>query len=295
MRAMEANGFTRHFPLRNNIPREVFEYDYVIVGGWHESYENIIKRHKKTSILFCSSLGQVEQSGETKIMDTVVKLAEKQEIEMLLVGSKDLYLVLKTLLKNVTYFPYPVFDKEIKQWQYRKKYSNTIGFFVPFHPRKNILNQVYASMLVSRFSEVKDVALMTNLPGLKTTKNLKIENTGWMNRKAYLNTIRRVKVGLHVTHTESFGQQPLEYMLSGTPVILSACVGFNLEIPEDIADLIVWNPDSVIEISQKINDVLSLDEDSYKLLSQKVHVHARSLASKRNELYRKFMKAFLEK
>ena len=296
MRAMEATGYTKHYPYSKDkgFSSDIYEYDYIILGGWIDDYETVIKRHKRCSILWCSSLGQMEQSGEMQLFNKVSYLANRGDLDMLLVGSRDLYYAMSGAVRRIMYMPYPVFDKEIPEFNYRRKRANTIGFFMPTHPRKNILNQLYAVVLLSRNSSesLTDITLVTNINGVTSSKGLNVENTGWLRRKTYLNAIKRVKVGLHVTHTESFGQQALEYMLAGTPVILSPVVAVNLEVGEELAPLVVWNVDSVVEISQRLFEILTMKEEDYKFLSQKVYVHAKSLANKRNNEFRMFMEAF---
>ena len=297
MKAMQSTGLTDLFVLtreKPKIPSEAYTYRYIILGGWAEEYEEIIGKHSHVSVLWCSSIGQMELSNEFEMFSKVVGYLKNNSLEHLLTGSRELYISMKNFIPTILYMPYPVMDSEIKTFTFRKKHDQSVGIFLPWHPRKNIFNQIYAVSLASMSPKVDTLTLYTNIKGIAPLKSLTVVNNGWLERKAYLNTIKRVKVGLHVTHTESFGQQALEYMLSGTPVVMSPVTAMNLKLPEELVELMVFNVDSPTEIADKIINILTMKDEEYKLLSQQVHVHSRNLAKEQNELFKKFIDVFTE-
>ena len=122
--------------------------------------------------------------------------------------------------------------------------EDATGIFLPNHKRKNIQNQLAAIELLPAAYRKK----YTNL-------------RGWMLEEQYRSLLSKVRVVMHATHCESFGYAVIEAIEAGTLPLISPCVRHNLNLT---AAPMAWNLDSPVHISQKLLEVLTLDQDEYE-------------------------------
>jgi len=282
------------------LPRAFFDSKKVILGGWEPSfYPTLCERRNGVSVLLCSSLGQMDMSLiEMDYLAQIVSLKHKNIVDSVITGSIEVYYAFRSLIPGLIWVPYPVDLQEFHNFEYKSKGSYDVGFFLPSHFRKNISNQLYAvsyakELMKESNDKLKSVTVTTNIPKLKIP-GVSVFEKGWMRRSEYLRIIKSMRLGLHVTFTESFGYAALDYLLSGVPVLMSSTVGINLRLSELLSkELVVFNPDGVREMAQAIIRLCMLDEEEYKLLSNACWVHGRSLSKEQNLEFAKWMADFV--
>lgn len=306
MRNMEATkpDICKFFPIRTkkikDLPQAFHDSPIVILGGWApDFYRVLVQRRNGVSVLLCSSVGQMELSRvEMSYLSDIVELKDKNHIDKIITGSPEVYIAFRFTIPDLMWMAYPVDMSEYDSFKYKTKPINYVGFFMPMHYRKNIYNQMYG--ISEANYQLKNEKKTMNLIEVKTNGDLNIPGvnvtkTGWMEREKYLSTIKDMKVGLHVTFTESFGYGALDYLLNGTPVLMSSTVGLNLKMTEPIIwdKLVIMNPDSLREIALSVVEVLSMDEEEYKQLSMACWVHSREMAKSQNVEFARFIDSLL--
>lgn len=222
---------------------KVEKEDYIIWGAWSDSYYRAIRQHRcKQARFVTSSLGQMEMEPvELEWLQYDFKLLEKGDLDNIFFGSPDLAMLHKKR-EGVKYCPYPVTFNP-KPFDLASKEDAT-GIFLPNHKRKNIQNQLAAIELLPAAYRKK----YTNL-------------RGWMLEEQYRSLLSKVRVVMHATHCESFGYAVIEAIEAGTLPLISPCVRHNLNLT---AAPMAWNLDSPVHISQKLLEVLTLDQDEYE-------------------------------
>ena len=282
----------------NNIHRDFFDAERVIIGGWNPKlYPTLCRRRNNVSVLLCSSLGQMELSRvEPQFLNQIIALKSANHVDSVIFGSPEVYMAYYYVVEDIELMTYPIDMNEFRDYDYSKKSFSDIGLFLPAHGRKNFMNQIYGTILADlKLREDKKLTSIT----LKTNQDvsaqiIKIDKLGWMERNKYLKTLKKIKLGLHVTFTESFGYAAMDYLLLGVPVLVSTTVSTNLKLPMGLNQhLLVLNHDSAREIANKIVAIVDMDEEEYKHLSMSCRVHARNLATQMNTEFLQWLSHFL--
>lgn len=306
MRNMESisGGLCRFHEIVDNditkIHRDFLDADKVILGGWNpELFPQLCMKRNNVSIMLCSSLGQMELSiVEPQFLNQIISLKKRGHVSSVIVGSSEVFMAYYYSVDNMTLMPYPIELEEFAGFDYNKKTFADVGLFMPSHGRKNIMNQIYGTILadlrMKQENRIESITLKTN-NDINTTV-IKVDKLGWLDRKKYLKKLKQLKVGLHVTFTESFGYGALDYMLVGVPVLVSTTVAYNLELPSTLNNnMMVINCDSAREISEKIYNIITMKEEEYKHLSMSVRVHAKNLAIDKNSQFLSWLSTFISK
>lgn len=246
------------------------DYDGVILAGTlvqgfdvQNAFKDMIVKCNAADVpvgvLCTSSIGQMEftLNIEPALLLSWLGWLEKREIDFLFVGSKDLYELVKA--DRVRHFSYPVMAAAFEKSQHGLKIPDSVGLFLPGHPRKNVQNQVAAVILAGRVR-----------PGLRGYTNLKnyldlnpeiFEIFGWLpDIVEYWSVVSKMKIVLHVSHTESYAYAVAEAVSLGTLPIISQTIRDNLGLPQE---LVVRNPDSALEIASRITQILELSDVRY--------------------------------
>ncbi|MCK5615616.1 hypothetical protein KAR91_77845 [Candidatus Pacearchaeota archaeon] len=252
----------------NSFPREVKEEDIVIFGAWSNSYALYMRRLKCTKVrLVTSSLAQMEMAGggiEQKWLEQDFRLVDKGVLDYIFFGSRDAYEYYKRLNKKVRYFPYPVyFEPTPLNWSQKEE---LVGLFMG-GARKNQANQIASTHIASSETRFELFKVITNL-------------NGWIPDDEYKELLPKLKALLFVSHAESFGYMAIDALEAGTLPIVSPCVKQNLDLWGSIS---VINPDSAIEISKKILDIINYSEDVYVAVLESNREKIHDLAEKNNQ------------
>lgn len=232
-------------------------YNLIIFGAYTPAYDNIINSTKlKKAILLTSSVGQIEQTERMIELDYVNKLLgmlKDGNIDFIFVGSRDLYQVIKT--DKIHYFPYPFNSSLFENFIVNNKIMYSCGLFMPTHPRKNQLNQLFGFRLSNL--DMGELNLHTN-----TTNRVfgNINFYSWLDDEAYYRLLAQIYINLHISHVESFCYQVAESIALGTVSLVSPCIAANLDLPNDV---VIDNPDSTIDISKKILKFAKMSAESY--------------------------------
>lgn len=278
------------------IVEEIQKYDLVILGSWINEYSLILNYAQQygidTGVLVTSSIGQMELSPnyvEANHFEYLLRLKKAKKINYLFVGSKPLYEYVKD---KALLFPYPFNTDLLKKYATEKKEDRSIGLFLPTAARKNILNQIYAFDLIN---SMKDIKLHTNISlRLENIKN--VEYHDLLPEKKYFNLMARLRLNLHVTHTESFCYLFAESLTLGTPCLISPCIADNFEINDFSRPagylkswLLVENPDSVTEISRSIKVLIEMKKGQYRNLCKEGKGHIENFSKANNKALKELL------
>ena len=247
----------------NIIPHELEEDDFLILGAWSDFYSLNIRRLKcKKARLVTSSLGQMDfVPQELEWLEQDFRFLERGVLDYILFGSRDAYEYYKIRSDRVKYFPYPIhFNPEPLDWS---KKEDSVGIFMG-GARKNQINQIAAINIAQRDRQFE---LVTNFDG-------------WISNEEYKKLIPKLKAILFVSHAESFGYMAVDALEAGTLPIVSPCVRQNLDLWGSIS---VTNPDSAIEISKKILDIINYSEEEYVAVLESNREKISALAEKNNQ------------
>lgn len=221
--------------------------DLAIFGAWHPNYSRRLRELDcKKARLVTSSIGQMEMSGELPWLEQDFKLLERGVLDYIFFGSSDAYEVYKIRHENVRWFPYPI-CLELYPKEKLEKIPNSIGIFLPQHPRKNWAIQKAACELVKR-----------KIPALQVFSN----EGGWLPEQEYHELLGKLKIVLNVTHVESFSYATIDAIMHGTLPIISPCIEENLYLEGlHCEELIVCNADSAQNIVSRIISILGFDKE----------------------------------
>ncbi len=251
---------------------EVKPSDTVIFGAWHPQYSLPLRRckSKKKYISWHSPLAQAELNNESEFIRLILDLKKKGIIQGIVHMDYDNYKIFGG--ENDFYLPHPFSTDRFKE--HRKKYAKavdpkSISFFTAFgNKQKNIMCTLGG---VSRTQKKYPVMLHVNgMPDVyrrfSDTLGIKYTDHGFIPEDKYYEMIYGTKLGLQVSVSEAFNYVVAIFLALGTPCIVSPAIAENFKIEEDPV-LRVKNIDSPVEISRKINDILVMDGEEYKVLS----------------------------
>jgi len=258
---------SKHYDLteKNQLLKE--SPDLIIFAGcWVKEYEEIAvelkKKGSKISIVFCSSIGQMDLCNETQAFQRAVEHLNSGFCDYLFLGSRRM----KALYKNnekIKWFP-TTFNYEEFNPCFEKD-NNSISLWANPAPQKNILNQLAAVSLQSN-----DIVLYTSSElskkyewVLKEWKVKYVSPKDWLKKEDYFKYIGQTALGLHVNYSESFARVISDHMIKATPVITNALWLKNYEkkYPSYVENMFVENSDDVFMISNKIHGFFSKSKE----------------------------------
>lgn len=257
--------------------------DLFILGGYHPFYDFLLGNlDGKKAILITSSIGQMELTQDTQFLMKVFNLLNGGKIDYVFFGSKDMYDTFKQNNPNkVFYFPYPIKIAKMKKPILKSK-MNAVGFFAPTHPRKNILNQLFAFINAKQILNDETLKLHTNVAH-RVSDDPCIIYHQWLPITRYHLLLEKMKAVLNVFFTESLCYSSIEAVNRGSLPIVSSVIAENLGFNKSLEDLIVVNHDSVNAISNKLVNILSLNQNEYVKLHSKAFNEIVKLSRKNNK------------
>ncbi|GAH19267.1 unnamed protein product [marine sediment metagenome] len=262
--------------------------DTVIFGAWHPQYSLYLRRckAKKKYISWHSPLAQAELNNEPELIRLILDLKKKGIIQGIVHMDEDNYKIFGG--ENDFYLPHPFSTDRFKEQ--RKKYAKavdlkSISFFTAFgNKQKNIMCQLGGISLAQKKHPV--MLHVNDMPEVYRrfcdTLGIKYTDHGFIPEDKYYEMIYGTKLGLQVSVSEAFNYVVAIFLALGTPCIVSPAIAENFKIEEDPV-LRVKNIDSPVEISRKINDILEMDEEEYKVLSNECVERIEKLSVKNNK------------
>ncbi|MBD3194338.1 MAG: hypothetical protein GF317_04735 [Candidatus Lokiarchaeota archaeon] len=223
----------------------------------------------ETAHIWCSPIGQLELAGEDKILYDLltVDLRHRRRVGYLLSTSKGLTKALrKAWGNNIFYLPPFLTDREYLSIDYAER--SGIACIGMNRNNKNYLNQYVAASLFSgdllhiidnsggrgMFSANKFSELFNGKFVLHNAKK----------QEAYYNFLKKRRIGLQVSYSESFCYFVYELARMGIPSVVSGAVWWYWQKNKNIEKYcLVKNIDDIEEIAGKINVLLG-NVDIYK-------------------------------
>jgi len=277
MNLEKTTGLSKHFILNSSNQGSLeikFFINYlktekpklVVFGGWSAIYEVFLKKLKgnKTQfgIYWTSSPGQVDISEEVGILSFLI---EDTRIQHKLFANREFALSLSRHINNVHYLPdtliIPRSNSKKSNYLSKHKESVIISLFSsPFeYKRKNILNCLLAvSMLKDNYIlYLNSLSKNKYYRNLLESLNVRYKDLGWMAEDNYQNILDKVDIGLQASFADTFNHVAAEHIIRGIPVITSHMVPVMQNMSKELKDnLIVDNPDSYLEIKEKIKHLI---------------------------------------
>jgi len=272
--------------------------DIAIFGAWHPQYALPIRRciSKRKFITWHSPLLQAELNNEQEFIKLVLDLKEKNVISGIVHMDEDNYKIFGD--EDDFYLPHPFSTDRFKK--HREEYAKavdpkSISFFTAFgNKQKNILCQLGAVSLIQ-----KKQSIMLHVNGMpdiyrKFSDAIDIKHTdhGFIPENKYYGMIYGSKLGIQVSVSEAFNYVVAIFFALGTPCIISRAIAVNFEIDEQPI-LIVDNIDSSVEIAEKINSILKMNEEEYKWLSDDCIEYIEKLSIKNNKKVEETLKKLI--
>lgn len=275
----EALGLWKFISLEELKKEVLKDYDLVIFGAFVDKYLDLLPFCKKKAFCWTSSPGQVEMSGggyvEIDFLNKIMVLLKEKKVDYVFIGSKELFECLKN--DGIFWFPYPFSIRLLDRFIPDNPgfIPDSVGLFAPFHPRKNHFVQIHAF----RLSNLKkaELVLHTNTK-LKTFGN--IVYTPWLPDEEYYKLIANMKITLQIFHCESFAYSAVESVMLGTIPIVSPCIQQNLDLPDQVR---IKNPDSPVEISKKIDEIIELSPEAYASLIRECQKRVANIIVRNNK------------
>lgn len=264
--------------------------DFTIIGArnWIKRNHDILDQIPgKKALLFVGPLGQDEISViEIENLYTYLQWLDEGKIDYLFMGSKDL--TDRFNREDIVYVPAP-FAKDIAEFKYKEKPKiRRVSILNDMAIHKNILNSVAGISVAKKVEEFvfngarKEYIDLFERFGLRN----KMTNVGFLERDAYNTMIEESKLLIHISYTEGLCYAALEALYRGTPVLMSNAMPWFYH-----PLLHVNNPADHQEIANKIDTVLSMQEDEYKQLCFECRAIAEKKIEKNNtqvkEIYNK--------
>ncbi len=265
----------------------------IIFGGWIPIYTKLIellkKKGIKPSVMWCSTLGQMEMT--CKMVDyrsllELLMLNDKGYIRYILLNER-LYDEMN-FIKNSVYFPHTLaLDRFTPYYKNKTEPCDRfkIDLFVPVREGKNILTQISA---VKQSRHFQNIELHINfshpyISPILQKWNLKVIEHGWLPWDEYLKLLSGMHLSLQVTHTESFNYAVAERMAMGVPALVSFNI-YNVCKDSKLSSyLCVDAVDSVSHIREKVDYLLS-NPELLEELRQKVRERIECVMKDKNAL-----------
>jgi len=257
----------------------------VIGFGWTPLKKNGFSY--KTAFVFCSPILQCEFSNELNLLNGKIQEVNKGVLDYLFLLHKSDADALSSIWgEKIIYLP-PLFNKKLPEPQFESRRGICCGGMA--RGNKNYYNQSLAFAI----SKYKDQELYTfgDKPELfKLSESLFKQNWKWFDWKPneeYYNILRRMKLGLQVSLSESFCYFVLELSLLKIPSVVSKTVWWYAQDPL-LRECIVEDPDDPLEIKEKIEKVLD-DDSFYRILCERSYNTAKEILENNLENVKKIL------
>jgi glycosyltransferase involved in cell wall biosynthesis len=230
----------------------------------------------KTSFLFCSPILQCEFSNELNLLNGKIQEVNKGILDYLFLLHKPDADALSSIWGDKIKWLPPLFNKKLPEPQFENRRGICCGGIN--RGNKNFYNQALAVTT----SKYKDEGLYTfgNKPELfRLSKSLFKQDWNWVDWKPneeYYNILRRMKLGLQVSLSESFCYFVLELALLKIPSIVSKTIGWYADDFDLNDNYVVENPNDPIEIRDKINNILD-HPDTYSAICERSYFVAQKI------------------
>lgn len=278
--------------------------NHIILGGWstlHEKLVNILHRNGvKPSIMWCSTLGQMEMTckmGDYKALLSLLELNEEGKIRLILFNER-LYEEMG-FIKNSIYFPHTLnlvrFNAYFKDTVDNHNDVFDIDLFAPIRQGKNILSQVSAVKLSNYSNKIN---LHINFKHAYIDRiielwKLSLTRHRWLPWHEYLNLISNMHISLQVTHTESFNYAVAERMAMGVPSLVSYNI-YNICKDNFLKKYLCVEAIDSPEIIRNKLDFLLKNPSLLKELRRKVHDRINTLMSEKNALAKTLLDKYFQ-
>ncbi len=280
---LEQLGISKNIEL-DNMNQLPDPNDIVIFGSFHQSYIsllNILKAKRQTvGILWTSSVSETQlQSGEISLLMQVIYLRQQGKIDFIWFLKKDFTEVYTGNGIFHVSVPIPEYKKTETEWSSNQ--HKFIALFMPDALKKNWFAQILAAKVAKKHDT--NIQIRTNLP----ISDSDITSLGWMEPNLYENEIKHTYLALHVSHAESFAYGAYQFLARGIPCLISPTIAdnFHIESNSKLYDyLVVSNPDSISEISNKILYFTQGEgSNNYKFISEYIYSEMQKLRTHNNQ------------
>lgn len=285
LRHGHAEGIWTRIELQKLNTIEQDDNALIILGGFTPDYAQIIRKLKKkgfrTGIFWTSSLGQMEQvPEEIDLFGQVGSLLQSKDLDFALCGDQTLPVIFGGRL---IYAPYPLSMKE--SYLIKRPKEHKIGIFLPQHPRKNILNQVFSLLFLTHHPSIQlhHNLILPQLP-FQTISYQPISD-----RDKFLTILVSLTLSLMVTHTESFGYSFVDAVLAGTIPIIGPAMAEYFPQPDFPLPITCPNPDSPKEIALTIAPWLECSDNHRTQTIKTLRKGLKELAEKNNAQLRNIL------
>ena len=266
----DTTTLTQYLPFHNWIDfckevEQMNDLKMIIFGGaLGEEYQKAIYRLRrklpkvKIGLLFCSPFGQADLCNEFPLLEEALKF----NLDYLFTGDYDL-----AQLLNGTWLPQTMDLKPFDKYRlHSNNKNNEVGLFVSTVPQKNVANQIIAC------KDVEGLNLLVNgvADKYKFLLGKNFMDVGFVKSKQeFYEIISKCKIGLQVNFSESFNYMAAEFMAMGVPCLVSSCMPHFYENDSFLKSfLLVENFDSPLEIREKIQSIMNMNDKTYESLSR---------------------------
>lgn len=281
---LELLGLSKNIVLDNI--NQIPDDDTIIFGAFHQSYVpflNIFKaKHQPVGVLWTSSPSETGlQPNEISLLMQVSYLRQKGLIDFIWFLKKDFTEIYNG--SGIFYAPPPIpeYKHVTEDWVLNNYQHKFVSLFMPDALKKNWFAQILAAKAARK--QDSTINIRTNLP----ISDPDITSLGWMSPELYENEIKHTYLALHVSHAESFAYGAYQFLARGIPCLISPTIAdnFNIEPNSKLYDyLVVANPDSISEISQKILYLTQgKGSNDYKYLSEYIYSEMQKLRIHNNQ------------
>lgn len=269
----------------------------VFGGDWILDEKNLLKnfKHSKKGILFCSPYSQAEITSEVGTLVNYLDLLKSGEIDYLFVGPTELKETLDH--PRIKLFPAPFSDNSYGEMKnimekIHKNYSKerrTVSILNDKASHKNILNTLIGvkessaeKLIINGVNQ--EYNQFINLIGL----NSKIDNVGFLDKNSLYSKMAISGLGMHLSYSEGFAYNILEYLLLGTNCLVSQSTPW---FSSDNRTLIQKFEDTR-EISSKIDYIINLSDSEYSELHTINCKNALNKVDKNNSIVKNTFREF---
>ena len=244
----------------------------------------------KTGFAFCSPILQCEFSEELNFLNGKICEVNRGVLDYLFFLHISSAKALKSVWgEKIVYLP-PLFNKKLPELQFEDRKGICCGGIQ--RGNKNYYNQALA-MTISDYKKEPLITFGASTKAMlfRLSKDLfkqNWESYDWVQPNSkYYNILKKVKLGLQVSLSESFCYFALELALLKIPSIVSKSVYWYANEPK-LKHCVVENPDDPLEIAEKINFVLNNESLYLELCKISYKVAQETLENNLNEVKKIF-------
>jgi len=307
-------GLSRHFVLTagtQSSPETIFFGDLlldtqpslVIFGGWAPAYESLLNTLPQSNslgaILWTSSPGQVDISGEARIL---ARILQEPRIEFFLFASSSFGSSLNGNLKGCYELPHTLeITDDIQGFRSSNdsvQKPTIISLFCSpnEYRRKNVLNTLIALAGVKGdyLLYVNGIGKSPEYEPLLQFLNIPYKDLGWMETKDYQKIFDEIDLGLQLSFSDSFNYVVADHLLKGIPVITSEAIPLMHGISNSLKEvLVVGNEDDPQEIRKKIQALVDHPSTRHKA-GQAALTHLKQANRRRIDQVRTTLESLLQ-